>query len=272
MAKNIAIQGYEGSFHHQAAIAYFGKQVNILPCATFSLLVQHAQQQQVCEAGLMAIENSIAGSILSNYNLLIKSKLAIAGEINLKIKQNLLAKPGVTLADIKEVHSHPMALLQCDSFLEKHTFKLVETEDTALSAKHIADKKLLHTAAIASATAAELYGLNILMPAIQREKNNYTRFLHVVPAKTNTIENNANKAMIYFTTDHSQGSLAKLLVKIANHGINLSKLQSMPIAGSKFNYGFYADMEFDSLQQYSNALIDINKNANEVKVLGVYKK
>jgi prephenate dehydratase len=271
MTQRIAIQGYEGSFHHQAAKLYFGKNIEVMPCASFKTLVQQVQQNKHVHAGLMAIENSIAGSILANYTLLLKSKLNIIGEISMPIKQNLLAMPDVSIENIKEVHSHPMALLQCDTFLEQHKFKLVESEDTALSAKHIAQRKLMHTAAIASAAAAELYGLAIIAPAIQTAKDNYTRFLHVVPSQQAQVAENANKAAIYFTTNHSQGSLAKVLAAIANSGINLSKLQSMPIAGSKFQYGFYADMEFTNLQQYHKAIKKITACTNELKILGIYK-
>jgi prephenate dehydratase len=148
----------------------------------------------------------------------------------------------------------------------------VETEDTALSAKHVAQRKLLHTAAIASSIAAELYGLEIIAPAIQSAKDNYTRFLHVKPIDKSPGLPDANKATVYFKTDHSQGSLAKVLTAIAANGINLSKLQSMPIAGSKFQYGFHADMEFDSPHQFNTAIKEITNMTNELRILGIYKK
>ncbi len=220
----------------------------------------------------MAIENSIAGSILPNYNLLQKSNLKIIGEIYLQIRQNLLVNPGVKLEDIKEVHSHTMALQQCYGFLDKYKWKLVETDDTALSAKHIHQHKSKHVAAIASRLAAELYDLNIIAPNIHTLKNNYTRFLFLQrEGETINIEN-ANKASVNFHTDHSRGSLAKVLTKIAEGNINLSKLQSFPIPGSDFKYSFHADMEFDSAAQFNKVIEVIRPMTAAIKIYGVYKR
>lgn len=220
----------------------------------------------------MAIENSIAGSILPNYNLLQKSNLKIIGEIYLQIRQNLLVNPGVKLEDIKEVHSHTMALQQCYGFLDKYKWKLVETDDTALSAKHIHQHKSKHVAAIASRLAAELYDLNIIAPNIHTLKNNYTRFLFLQrEGETINIEN-ANKASVNFHTDHSRGSLAKVLTKIAEGNINLSKLQSFPIPGSDFKYSFHADMEFDSAAQFNKVIDVIRPMTAAIKIYGVYKR
>src|SRR6185437_1745354 len=188
------------------------------------------------DGGIMAIENSLAGSILPNYNLLQKSHLKIIGEVYLKINQNLLINPGVTLEDIREVHSHPMALLQCMDYLEKYNWKLIETEDTALSAKHIHQHKSKHIAAIASKLAAELFDLKMIAPNIHTMKNNYTRFLVLQNLQHAQPVDNANKASVNFHTDHSKGSLAKVLTKIADADVNLSKLQSFPIPGSNFKY------------------------------------
>jgi len=220
----------------------------------------------------MAIENSIAGSILANYNLLQKSNLKIIGEIYLQIKQNLLVNPGVKLEDIREVHSHTMALQQCYDFLDKHKWKLVETEDTALSAKHVHQHKSKHIAAIASKLAAELFQLEVLAPGIQTMKNNYTRFLMLQRQDVAQTVNDANKASVNFHTDHSRGSLAKVLTKIAEGGINLSKLQSFPIPGSDFKYSFHADMEFDSINQFETVIDQIRPLTEEVKIYGVYKR
>ena len=173
----IAIQGYEGSFHQVAARTIFGKDVAVVPCASFSALIKKAENKKESAGAMMAIENSIAGSILPNYNLLLGSKLKVTGEVYLSISQNLLVNKGVQLADIKEVHSHPMALLQCLDYLEKNNWKLVESEDTALSAKHIQQHRSKHVAAVASKLAAELFNLDIIGPDIQTQKNNYTRFL-----------------------------------------------------------------------------------------------
>ncbi|MES2005018.1 MAG: prephenate dehydratase [Bacteroidota bacterium] len=267
----ICIQGYEGSFHQVAARSFFGKQVEVIPCATFRDLVRISLDKKQSAGGIMAIENSIAGSILPNYNLLQKSKLKVIGEVYLSISQNLMVNPGVQLEDIKEVHSHPMAILQCLDYLEKYGWKLVETEDTALSAKHIHQKHSKHAAAIASKLAAELFEMDVIAPNIQTQKNNITRFL-VLKREAEAIEvANADKASIYFQTNHSKGILAKVLAKIAEGGINLSKLQSMPIPGSNFKYGFYADMDFESRKQFESVMSSIESLTNSVKIFGVYK-
>src|SRR5215831_5409825 len=177
MSLKISIQGYEGSFHQMAARYFFGKDVQVIPCDTFKEVVKLAANKKETDGGVMAIENSIAGSILANYNLLQRSSLVVTGEIYLQIKQNLMVNPGVTMNDIREVHSHPMAIQQCFDFLDKHDWKLVETEDTALSARHVHQHKSKHIAAIASKLAAELFDLDIIAPNIHTLKNNYTRFL-----------------------------------------------------------------------------------------------
>lgn len=268
----VSIQGYEGSFHQAAARHYFGKQVEVIPCATFRELVKIASAPKESNGGVMAIENSIAGSILPNYNLLQKSNLKIVGEVYLQIKQHLLVNPGVTLEDIREVHSHHMAIQQCLEYLDKFNWKLVETEDTALSAKLVHQHKSKHIAAIASRLAAELFGLEIIAPNIHTMKNNYTRFLVLQPVKDDTVIEDANKASVNFHTDHSKGSLARVLTKIAERGINLSKLQSFPIPGSDWQYSFHADMEFDSVAQFEKVIDEIKPVTEGLKVYGVYKK
>jgi len=220
----------------------------------------------------MAIENSIAGSILPNYNLLQKSNLRVTGEVYLHIKQNLMVNPGVKLEDIKEVHSHTMALQQCYDYLDKYKWKLVETDDTALSAKHIHQHKSKHIAAIASKLAAELFGLNIIAPNIHTLKNNYTRFLVLQPEDVAQPVDGANKASVNFHTDHSRGSLAKVLTKIAEGGINLSKLQSFPIPGSDFKYSFHADMEFDSISQFEKVIEKVKGITEELRIYGIYRR
>jgi prephenate dehydratase len=261
MSLKVSIQGYEGSFHQVAARYFLGKDVEVIPCATFRDLIKVASNKKESDGGVMAIENSIAGSILANYNLLQKSSLKIVGEIYLQIRQNLLVNPGVKLEDIREVHSHTMALQQCYGFLDKFKWKLVETDDTALSAKHVHQHKSKHIAAIASRLAAELFQLEILAPNIQTLKNNYTRFLIL-----------QRQASVNFHTDHSRGSLAKVLTKIAEEGINLSKLQSFPIPGSDFKYSFHADMEFDSIDQFEKVVEQIRPITEEVRIYGVYKR
>ncbi len=272
MKRKISIQGYEGSFHHKAAQAFFNNEIEIIPCATFKEVVVLAADSQQSGGGVMAIENSIAGSILPNYKLLQRANLQIAGEIYLQINQHLLVNPGISLNDIKEVHSHPMALQQCQNFLDCHQWKQVETEDTALSAKHIKRHSSKHIAAIAGSLAAELFGLEILAPAIQDEKNNYTRFLIVVPQNGIYQLETANKASIQFQVKHLKGSLAKVLTDIARYDINLSKLQSVPVPGSNWMYSFYADLEFNKIEEFEIALKSIKKHAETVKVFGIYKK
>lgn len=270
-ATAVAIQGFEGSFHQSAARQFFGKQVAILCCGTFRELIKKAGDPLQTSAAVMAIENSIAGSILPNYNLLQSSDLKIVGEVYLPIKQQLLVNRGVQLEDIREVHSHPMAILQCVEFLDQFNWKLVETEDTALSAKHIKQHKSKHIAAIAGKLAAELYDLDILVPSIQTQKKNYTRFLVLKRTAEAEVLPNANKASVTFSTDHSKGSLAKVLSTIAAAGINLSKLQSFPIPGTQWLYSFHADMEFNSLNEFNKLIQQLLKEVTQLKVYGIYE-
>ena len=267
----VAIQGFEGSFHQVAARKFFGKSTEVVCCATFRELIKSAADRQKTTAAVMAIENSIAGSILANYNLLQKSNLKIVGEIYLQINQNLLVNPGISLDDIREVHSHPMAIQQCLGFLDKYNWKLVETEDTALSAKRIHQNRSKHIAAIASKLAAELFSLDVLAPNIHTQKANYTRFL-VLKREPEVFDIElANKASVNFTTDHKRGSLAKVLQAIADEGINLSKLQSFPIPGTKFKYSFHADMEFEETSQFYKVIKKLTVITSECKVYGLYK-
>lgn len=270
--RGISIQGYEGSFHQQAARQFFGKGVEVIPCATFRDVIKIASNKKESDGGVMAIENSIAGSILANYNLLQKSNLIIVGEVYLQINQHLLVNPGVKLEDIREVHSHTMALQQCYDFLDKHKWKLVETDDTALSAKHVHQYKSSHIAAIASELAAELFHLEIIAPNIHTLKKNYTRFLMLQRHDVAQPVADANKASLNFHTDHSRGSLARVLTKIAEEGINLSKLQSFPIPGSDFKYSFHADMEFESIEQFEKVIEQIKPITEDVKIYGIYKR
>src|SRR6187431_1518163 len=202
--KKVSIQGFEGSFHQVAARGFFGKDVEVICCATFRDVVKIASNKKESDGGVMAIENSIAGSILPNYNLLQKSNLSIIGEVYLQIRQNLLVNPGVKLEDIREVHSHHMAIQQCLGYLDKFNWKLVESEDTALSAKLVHQHKSKHIAAIASRLAAELFELEVMSANIQTMKNNYTRFLILQPVKEKILINDANKASVNFHTDHSK--------------------------------------------------------------------
>jgi len=272
MSVRVSIQGFEGSFHQVAAQQFFGKNVEVLTCASFREVIKLASSKKESDGGIMAIENSIAGSILPNYNLLQKSNLRIVGEIYLQIRQNLLVNKGVKLEDIREVHSHPMALQQCLTYFDPFSWKLVETEDTALSAKHVHQTRSKHIAAVASKLAADLYDLDIIAANIHTMKNNYTRFLVLQREDIAADVLNADKASVNFHTDHSRGSLAKVLTKIADTGINLTKLQSFPIPGSDWKYSFHADMEFESISQFEKAIKKIGPLTKEVKIYGVYKK
>ncbi|GAA4311750.1 prephenate dehydratase [Compostibacter hankyongensis] len=268
----IAIQGFEGCFHQIAAQHYFGQDAGMLSCATFGELIRKVKSGEA-GGGVMAIENSIAGSILPNYNLLQKSGLCVTGEIFLKIRQHLMVLPGQTLDDIREVHSHPMALLQCMTFLEKHAqWRLVETEDTALSARHLRQRRATHTAAIASKLAADLFDLEIVAPNIHTEKKNYTRFLVLRKTEDAVKEDHPDKSSVYFHTANTHGSLARVLSRIADEGVNLSKLQSFPIPGSEWKYYFHADMEFQSLDQFEKVVRAIRPMTESMQILGIYKK
>ncbi len=255
-----------------AAQVFHGKSTEVIPCDTFREVMKVAANKKESDGAVMAIENSIAGSILANYNLLQQSSLRIIGEVYLQIKQNLLVNRGVKLEDIREVHSHTMALQQCYDFLDQHKWKLVETDDTALSAKHIHQHRSKHIAAIASKLAAELYDLDMIAPNIHTLKNNYTRFLVLKREEEAETVSDANKASVNFHTDHTKGSLAKVLTRIAEGGINLSKLQSFPIPGSDFRYSFHADMEFDSAEQFEKVISAIRPLTEAIKIYGVYKK
>lgn len=272
MIQKVAIQGFEGSFHHVAAQRFFGAETKVATCATFREVVRRAGDDPACGAALMAIENSIAGSILPNYTLLQQSRLKIIGEVYLEISQNLLVFPGVQLEDIKEVHSHPMALLQCQDFLDRYNWKLVETEDTALSARFIHEQQHKHIAGIASLLAAGLYQLDVAMPDIQTMKHNYTRFLVLSDADDPVPQDDADKASVYFRLLNEKGSLAKVLQVIAACDINLSKLQSFPIPGSNWQYSFHADLEFGLPVQLDDVLDRLKQVTTALKVYGIYRR
>jgi prephenate dehydratase len=272
MSSKVSIQGGEGSFHHVAAEKFFGARVQVLACPTFREVVRVAENGAQSDGGVMAIENSIAGSILPNYGLLQKSSLAIVGEVYLKIGQHLLVNPGVDLDAVREVHSHPMALLQCLEYLDGKNWKLVETEDTALSARHVQHSRSRHIAAIAGRRAAQLYGLDIIASNIHNEKNNYTRFLVLQRAAGANEVDGANKASITFTTDHATGSLARVLTAIAKGDINLSKLQSFPVPGTDWKYSFHADLEFDNTAQFHKTMQRLGRLTQTIRVFGIYKK
>jgi len=267
----VAIQGIPGCFHQIAAINYFGKDVDVLPCLTFDELVNQVNNEATCDYGIMAIENSIAGSLLQNYKLLQKNKLKIIGETYLRIEQNLILPKGIELSEIKEIHSHPMAIYQCDSFLKTlPDVKLIEMEDTALAVKNLMTKSAVAKAAIGSLLAAELYNANVIENSIETNKNNYTRFLVISKKDTDSLKE-TNKSSVYLVLDHHKGSLAKVLDVIAKNSINLSKIQSFPIENSNWQYYFHLDVEYDAYRDFENMVLQLKHHTQDIKVLGNYK-
>jgi len=268
--KNIGIQGIPGSFHHIVANEYYGSNINIDEFQTFEMMSRHLAEGK-SNASIMAIENSIAGSIIPNYALIDEYNLSIVGEYYLKISHNLLALENQSIDDIKEVHSHPMALLQCRDFFKKHPkIKLVEDTDTALSAKKIYMNNVNGIAAIASALASHLYSLDILAENIQTIKNNQTRFV-VLERSTPKSKSVFNKASIKFELDHKRGSLATILNVLSDCKMNLTKIQSMPKIETPWRYSFFVDITFKSLDDYFKAKSIIEIMAKDFKVLGEYK-
>lgn len=266
----VAIQGYEGSFHHIVAHRYFGEEVTIRPCATFREVARLVESGEV-DYGVMAVENSIAGSILPNLGILQNSRVQIVGEYYLRIRQNLMVLPGVTLDQIQEVHSHPMALLQCADFLDAHRWRLIETEDTALSARNVAEQQLRNTAAIAGDLAAERFGLEIIAPDIHSIRNNFTRFVLLRPTGE-PLDAAADKASLCFKTDHKHGSLMRVLSELEQTTINMTKLQSSPIPSEPWHYMFHVDMEFETMDDYERVIRAMRAVSEELHVYGVYKR
>ncbi|RYY20809.1 MAG: chorismate mutase [Cytophagaceae bacterium] len=268
----IAIQGFRGSFHEVAARQYFGAAPTLSFCATFAEVVAQVTDGRA-DAALMAMENSLAGSILPNYLLLERNALTITGEVYLPIHQHLLALPGTTLADVRAVHSHPMALRQCGDFLSQHsTWQLVETEDTGRSAQLLADHQTPGVAVVAGAQAAEAFGLQLLAPAIHDDPSNYTRFLVLERTAEAQPVARPDKASLYFYTSHAPGMLAQVLTLIASHGLNLSKLQSCPRPSQPWHYGFHVDVEFATPAQLDSLLAELPTMTKELRVLGAYER
>ena len=268
--KNIGIQGIQGSFHHIVANEYYGSNIDIDEFQTFEIMASHLAEGK-SDASIMAIENSIAGSIIPNYALIDEYNLSIVGEYYLKISHNLLALENQSIDDIKEVHSHPMALLQCRDFFKKHPkIKLVEDTDTALSAKKIHMNNEKGIAAIASALASHLYALDVLAENIQTIKNNETRFV-VLERSTPSSKSVFNKASVKFELDHKRGSLATILNVLSDCKMNLTKIQSMPKIETPWRYSFFVDITFESLDDYFKVKSIIEIMAKDFKVLGEYK-
>jgi prephenate dehydratase len=271
MIKSVAIQGVKGSFHHIVSQNYFNEDTSILECLSFDRAVESLINKET-DAVVMAIENSIAGSIIPNYALIDNENLHIVGEQYLDIQHNLMALPNQSFSDIKEVYSHPMALLQCKEFFKKHPhIKLVEDKDTAEVAERIQKHQLKGIAAIASTLAAELFQLEILVPSIQTIKHNETRFVIVKRENHEIPENEINKASIKFDVDHKRGSLAALLNVMSDCKLNLTKIQSLPKIETPWKYAFFVDVTFERYSDFKKAKSIINIMAQNFKVLGEYK-
>ena len=272
--KKIAIQGGYGAFHEIAANKYFGEtQVEIVPRNTFKDLFKALKEGKV-DYGITAIENSLAGSILPNYSLLLESNMKVTGEVFLRIKQNLVALPGQKIKNIKEVYSHPMAILQCQVFFDDYPdIVLIDSIDTALSAKKIADQKLKGIAAISSNLAAEKYNLEIIAASIETHKNNYTRFLILEDKNDSGFKDeNVNKSTLSFALANKIGSLSKILSLFSYYDINLSKIQSMPIIGQDWEYQFYIDLEFNDYHMYRQSVEAVKPFTSNLTILGEYYK
>jgi prephenate dehydratase len=270
MAQKVAIQGIKGAFHEIAAKQYFNNSIETVHCNTFKQVFESVQSG-TSEFGIIAIENTIAGSLLANYNLLKESKTKVIGEISLHISQNLMALPGTSIHDITEVYSHPIAIAQSkDFFDDKPQMKLIEWSDTASSAEKISREKIPYAAAIASDYAAKLYGLQIIAENIETNKKNYTRFLIIARQSKNGGDN--NKASLCFETGHQPGSLVDVLLTFKNHEINLTKVQSLPILGHPYQYSFYVDLEWKSRANYDKALTEVLQIVSNLSVLGEYTR
>lgn len=268
--KKVAIQGVVGSFHEDAAQRYFaGEEIEIVECRTFRKVCQMVDEDKV-DIAVMAIENAIAGSLLENYGLMRDFHLKISGEIYLHIQMNLMALPGTKKDQIKEIHSHPIALKQCAEYIDG-TFGAITLDDsfdTAGAAKNIAKNKLEGIASIGNERTAEIYGLEIIDKGIETNKRNYTRFL--ILSKHSEVTEEANKASICFEVGHFHGALARVLNIFADNEINLTKIQSVPIIGKPEEYSFHVDIEWENIDKYEHAIHKVLKNVTSLTILGEY--
>lgn len=273
--KRVAIQGELGSFHDIAAHQYFeGEQVQLICCATFEQVFENIKQDPTV-IGMTAIENTIAGSLLHNYELLRDSGTAVVGEHKLHISHCICCLPDDDWDSIKEVHSHPVALMQCRGFLSAHSsLKAVEAEDTAGSAQYISEHQCKGWAAICSVEAAEMYGMKILEAHIEDNKHNFTRFLVVSDQRKADFLRplaETNKSSLVFSLPHEEGSLSQVLSILTFYKINLTKIQSLPIIGHEWEYMFYVDVTYDNLTRYRQSIDAIMPLTKELKILGEYK-
>ena len=274
MKKKVAIQGIAGSYHDIAAHNYFeGEEVETLPCDTFRDVINTIKKDPSI-LGLMAIENTIAGSLLQNHELIRESGFSIIGEYKLRISHSLVALPGTSIHDIKEVNSHPIALMQCTEFLDTlPNAKVVEMEDTAGSARWIAEKQLEGHAAICGKLAAEIYHMEVLAEGIETNKRNFTRFLAIADRWTaDEIMRNVdkNKASLVFALPHTSGSLSKVLSVLSFYDMNLTKIHSLPIIGREWEYLFYINLTFTDYLRYRQALDAIRPLTKDFQILGEY--
>ena len=270
METKIAIQGIKGSFHHAVAMLYFHADVDLKECLSFDAVVDAVLSGEVKQA-VMALENSIAGSIIPNYALIDHNNLSIVGEYRLTIHHTLMTLAGQSIEEIQEVHSHPMALLQCKEFFRDFPhIKLIEAFDTANVAKMIAEEKPKGIAAIAPKAAAQIYGLAVLAESIQTIKNNITRFVVVQKKNGRLAQEKINKASLKFILDHQRGSLAAVLNVMSDCLLNLTKIQSLPVIETPGKYAFFVDVTFDAFEQYEKARQILKIMALEFKILGEY--
>ena len=294
--RRVAIQGYKGCFHEQAARLFYGEMpdqvghdvkdglignavmagpdrpsVSIVECDTFEGLYTAIEEGRA-DAAVMAIENTVSGGLIHNFELLRSHEVKVKGEVYIRIEQNLMALPGQKLEDIKEVRTHYMAINQTRPWFEKNApwIRLTESEDTAKSAAQVAQEGLKGVGAVASALAAELYGLSILAPGIETYKQNFTRFLILDPALA-VPEEEMNKAVLCFTLPHKPGSLAQILTILSFYEMNLTRIQSLPIPGREWQYFFYADIKFSSPERYRQALLAVRPLIEDLRILGEYK-
>ena len=271
MIKKVAIQGIEGSFHHIVSQTYFEEAIEVQPYLSFSEVVE-SLVSKTSDVAVMALENSIAGSIIPNYAHINDQDLHITGECFLEIQHNLMALKGQSIQDIKEVFSHPMALLQCKEFFKQYPhIKLIEDTDTAGVAKRISKNQLQGVAAIASVEAAHLFGLEILAKSIQTIKHNETRFVVVERTPSSQNSTTINKASVKFLLDHKRGSLAAMLNVMSDCNLNLTKILSLPKIDTPWKYAFFVDITFESYSDYEKGKAIMKLIAEEFKILGEYK-
>ena len=273
MEKKIAIQGVKGCFHEQAARLFYEEHGHIVPeiveCLTFKGLYKSMDEGRA-DAAVMAIENTVSGGLLPNFELLRKYDRKIKGEVFLRIQQNLMALPGQTIEDIKEVRTHYMAINQTREFFKDYPWiRLVESEDTAKSAADVAEGQLKGVGAVASTLAAELYGLDILAESIETYKQNFTRFL-ILDDELKVNKAAINKASMCFTLAHTPGSLAHVLTILSFYGMNLTRIQSLPMPGQEWQYFFYVDIKFDDYVRYEQALSAVRPLMEDLNILGEY--